>query len=148
MREGALVQVVMSRPGRTIGSVDALALIGLVGLLIARFVPVARLIPFWGCTFRKMTGYPCPGCGLTRAADRFAHFNVLGALKANPLGTLAASAFLLCIVGSAVHLTFATPMPEVLLTDAEWRRLKWAGALLVVLNYGFVVYAHRVLHFT
>ena len=32
MREGALVQVVMSRPGRTIGSVDALALIGLFNI--------------------------------------------------------------------------------------------------------------------
>ena len=142
------MHVEVSKPGRSIGSIDALALIGLIGLLVARFVPIARLIPFWGCTFRKVTGYPCPGCGLTRAADRFAHFNVLGALKANPLGTIAASFFLLCIIGSAIHLTFATPVPEVVFNDKEWRRIKWGGLALVILNYAFVVYAHRVLQFT
>ena len=37
----------------------ALGLAGVMGLLVARFVPVARL-PFWHCVFREHTGWPCP----------------------------------------------------------------------------------------
>jgi hypothetical protein len=97
---------------RSFGTVDAFAIIGLVGLSIARWVPIATLIPFWGCGFRKLTGVPCPGCGLTRVADRVAHLNVLGALKANPLGTVAALFFAACIVASVAHLAFAAASPS------------------------------------
>lgn len=124
-----------------------MGVIGLVGLLVARFVPVARLIPFWGCTFRKVTGYPCPGCGLTRAADRFAHFHWLGAIKANPLGTVAAFFFAVCVIASFVHLVFRVPIPEIVLDDREWRRMRWAVGLSVVANYAFVIVGHRYLGF-
>jgi len=46
----------------------ALGLAGVMGLLVARFIPLARL-PFWRCALREHTGWPCPGCGLTRAAE-------------------------------------------------------------------------------
>ncbi len=118
-----------------------------MGLLVARFVPVARLIPFWGCSFREMTGYPCPGCGLTRAADRFAHFHWLGAIKANPLGTVAAFFFAACVVASFVHLVFRVPIPEIVLDDREWRRMRWVVGLSAVANYAFVIVAHRYLGF-
>ena len=82
------MKIVVPPRNRTFGALDALGLIGLCGLLVARFIPVARLIPFWGCSFRQITGYPCPGCGLTRVADRFAHFHWLRALEANPRSSL------------------------------------------------------------
>lgn len=133
---------------RSFGQLDALGLIGLVGLLVARFVPIAKLVPFWGCSFRKLTNIPCPGCGLTRVADRVAHFNFLGALEANPLGAVAATCFLVCIFASAAHLVFAVPLPELVLSEKEWRRVRWAAVLLFTANYAFVVFAWRVLHFS
>jgi hypothetical protein len=142
------VQAVFPPPNRRIGTIDVFGLIGLGGLLIARYVPIAVMVPFWGCTFRKVTGYPCPGCGLTRAADRFSHFNVIGALKANPLGTVAACFFAWCAVATLIHLVFKVPLPELSLSEREWRLVRWAALILFAANYLFVIYAHRVLHFT
>jgi hypothetical protein len=140
------VQLVLPPRNRTLGTVDALGLIGLIGLLVGRYVPVALIIPFWGCTFRETTGIPCPGCGLTRVADRVAHFNVTGAFMANPLGTVVAVLFAVAVVAMVVHLVFGVPMPELELTDAEWRRVRWVALGLFLANYGFVVFSYRVLH--
>lgn len=140
------VQLVLPSRNRTLGTIDALGIVGLVGLLVARYVPVARIIPFWGCTFRETTGVPCPGCGLTRVADRVAHFNVLGALHANPLGTIAAVGFALAVVLTIIHLVFGVPLPELVLNDKEWKRARWIAISLFLCNYGFVVFAYRVLH--
>jgi hypothetical protein len=139
------LQLVIPERNRSFGALDAIAVIGVIGFSIARFIPVARLIPFWGCGFRKMTGIPCPGCGLTRVADRMAHFNPLGALKANPLGTLAAAGFAIAIIYSFVHLVFAAPVPELVLQDKEWRRVRWGAFLLFSLNYAWVIFAYSVL---
>jgi hypothetical protein len=37
------------------------------------------------CPFRALTGLPCPFCGGTTAAVKLGHFDVLGALRANPV---------------------------------------------------------------
>lgn len=137
------MQIAWPRPNRKFGTLDALGLVGLIGLFVARFIPVAKLIPFWGCAFRTITGWPCPGCGLTRAADHFAHFNLLGALKANPLGTLAAAGFAVAVVWSALHLLFKLPTPDVNLDNKDWDRLRNVAIVLCVLNYAFVIVQHR-----
>lgn len=139
------LQLIVPARNRTFGALDALALIGVLGFSIARWIPVARLIPFWGCGFRKVTGIPCPGCGLTRVADRFAHFNVVGALEANPLGTVAAALFAVAIVGSVLHLVFRVPVPELVMNDREWRRARWAGLILFTANYAWVIFGYAVL---
>jgi hypothetical protein len=137
------MQIAWPQPNRKFGTLDAMGLVGFIGLFIARFIPVAKLIPFWGCAFRTITGWPCPGCGLTRAADRFAHLNVLGALKANPLGTVAAATFAVAVVWSLLHLLFKVPTPDVILTDSDWNRLRNVAIVLFVLNYTFVIVQHR-----
>src|SRR5690242_14355323 len=124
------MQIAWPQPNRKFGTIDAVGLVGFVGLFVARFIPVAKLIPFWGCAFRTITGWPCPGCGLTRAADRFAHLNIFGALKANPLGTFAAACFAVAVVWSALHLAFKVPTPEVELTNKDWDRLRNAAIVL------------------
>ena len=137
------MQIAWPEPNRKFGTLDAMGLVGLLGLLIARFIPVAKIIPFWGCAFRTLTGWPCPGCGLTRAADRFAHFNFIGALKANPLGTLAAAVLAGAVVWSVLHLLFKVRTPELSLTDTDWARLRNVVIVLFVLNYMFVIVQHR-----
>jgi hypothetical protein len=132
-------------PNRTFGFIDALGLTGALGLAVARWVPIARL-PFWGCMLREQTGWPCLGCGLTRAADRFSHGNVLGALQANPLGTLAAALFALCALASVLHLVFKVPLPQVKLGPGESRGLRWAVVVAVVVNWGWVALQTRFPH--
>jgi hypothetical protein len=133
------VKVTLPKPNRTPGFTDALGLVGLVGLLIARYIPVAKLIPFWGCALRETTGWPCLGCGLTRVADRVAHFNFAGAWDANPLGTVAALFFALMVVVTVLHLVFAMPVPQLELSPTEWHRVRIGLAALVLLNYAWVV---------
>jgi hypothetical protein len=136
------VTLTWPRPNRTVGFIDALALTGLTGLLIARFIPVARL-PFWGCVLREHTGWPCPGCGLTRAAERVAHFNIAGAWEANPLGTVAALSFVATIVVSLLHLLFKMPLPTLVPSRREALALRVALAASVLINYGYIILKTR-----
>jgi hypothetical protein len=36
------------------------------------------------CVIRRVTGRPCPGCGMTRALARLAHGDLRGAWRHNP----------------------------------------------------------------
>ena len=137
------MQLTWSARNRSLGFVDALGVMGLLGLLVARFVPIAKLIPGWGCALRQTTGWPCLGCGLTRAADRFAHGNVLGALSANPLGTLAAALFALAALWTVLHLTFALRTPDLVLGPRETRVVRLTLVALVLLNYAYVIVSTR-----
>jgi hypothetical protein len=60
--------------------------VGLVLLLVARFVPVAKLLPGWGCGLRRLTGYPCLSCGMTRSFEWFARGRFADSFLINPLG--------------------------------------------------------------
>jgi hypothetical protein len=40
------------------------------------------------CAFRRITGQPCPGCGLTRSFVSIAHGDLLAAWHFNPAGPL------------------------------------------------------------
>ena len=73
---------------------DAL-LLGLCTVVVAAAVlltPTPEFVEFFGwrvpeaCGFRRMTGYGCPGCGLTRSFTFMAHFSPIQALKMNPIG--------------------------------------------------------------
>ena len=50
--------------------------------------PVFRVPLPDSCTFRRLSGYDCPGCGLTRSFVSFAHGDWRGALQYNPAGPL------------------------------------------------------------
>jgi hypothetical protein len=40
------------------------------------------------CSFRRMTGYNCPGCGMTRSFAFMAHGHVIEAFRMNAIGPL------------------------------------------------------------
>jgi hypothetical protein len=127
---------------RRFGFLHALGVAGVSALLVARFVPVARL-PFWHCVFREHTGWPCPACGLTRALDGLAHGRFGFAFASNPLGALGgcllAAAALVAVVQYAFRLSLPMPVPSV--REARIGRL---GLLLAVLaNYAFVIVQTR-----
>jgi hypothetical protein len=125
--------------GRRPDTLDALGLIGLVGLLVARYVPVARIVPFWGCVLRERTGWPCPGCGLTRVADHVSHGNLAAAWAANPLGTVAALLFALAALAALLHLVFGVRLPRVELTERETQVLGAALLVLFLVNYAWMI---------
>jgi hypothetical protein len=56
------------------------------------------------CGFLVMTGYPCPGCGLTTCFSSMAHFDPIAAAYANPFGVMLFLVTLISIPISAFSL--------------------------------------------
>ena len=77
------------------GDRSVLAIAVAVVILSVVLRPGAGAVSLFGwevpilCTFRRVTGVPCPGCGLTRSFVFLAHGQVLDAFRANLLGPLA-----------------------------------------------------------
>jgi hypothetical protein len=55
-------------------------------LIAARFIPFDRLPTL--CLFRRMTGLPCPGCGMTRSVMALAHLHFRDSFRFNALGPI------------------------------------------------------------
>jgi hypothetical protein len=111
---------------------------GVVVLLIG-LSPWATLFAdsLWSCTFKSLTGIPCPTCGTTRAALALAHFDVLGAFSHYPLPTLGWVLFLGGgLVSASMALAGRTP-PAIPNRLPVWAR----GAIvaLVVANWAYSI---------
>lgn len=90
--------------------VPILALISLVGLIIARLWPVPSVDggdP--SCIMRLLTGLPCPGCGMTRSWVHLAHGDVVTAFEYNFFGPLAMAAAAGLVVYTVVALVRRQP---------------------------------------
>jgi len=97
-------------------------------LLAAAFLPLDR-IPYTVCTFLRLTGYPCPSCGLTRGFVAMAHGQWQAVLHACPLAALLYAATALVFAVNAAAL-----LCGVRLAPGRW--LKWrAGAWIVLLCF-------------
>lgn len=66
--------------------------LGVAVLVAAAAVPVARVdsAPVL-CPVRRLTGRPCPACGMTRSLVRLMHGDVAGGVRAHPAGSVAAA---------------------------------------------------------
>jgi hypothetical protein len=61
--------------------------IGALGVLILSFIlPPSGVFFISVCTFKNITGTPCPGCGLTRSVINISHMHIAQALHVNPMG--------------------------------------------------------------
>lgn len=67
----------------------ATGLVALAGIGLLRHFDldaIGSLLP--GCAFRALTGWYCPGCGVTRMLYALAHFDIPRAFSMNPLALL------------------------------------------------------------
>ncbi|MFN0063299.1 MAG: DUF2752 domain-containing protein [Myxococcaceae bacterium] len=121
---------------------DGVALTTGLGLLAVRFLPLATL-PFWGCPLRAHTGWPCPGCGLTRATEAVTHFDLVRAFSVHPLG---ASVAIFCAAVTAfvvLRRIFRWPEPYASFSSAQMRWFQWGVGAAFALNYAFVLLSTR-----
>lgn len=93
-------------------------------LLTVALLPLDR-IPYTICTFLRLTGYPCPSCGLTRGFIAMAHGQWLAVLHTCPLAVLLYTATALVFAVNAAAL-----LCGVRLTLGRW--LKWRANAWVV----------------
>ena len=79
-----------------------------------------------GCFFRKVTGYDCPGCGMTRATYALLHGRIADAFRFNPVGMVL---FPLAMVGLGIEVLAwvrGKPLPF------QLRSGRWGATVLVV----------------
>ncbi len=86
---------------------------GVAGLLVAALLPAAHIEdgPVL-CPFRRLTGLPCPGCGLTRSWVYLMHGDVHASLWSNPFGPVAIAAVLILAVTSVRARLRREPPPD------------------------------------
>ena len=72
----------------------------------ARTMETHRQLGLPECTFKEMTGRPCPSCGMTTSFSLFIRGDILNSLRANFAGTILATFCLVMIpwgIGSALR---------------------------------------------
>jgi len=113
----------------------------LLGFLLARYAtPVFALLP--ACAFRAAFGFPCPGCGATRAGLALAQGELLAALAYHPLfvvciGVLSlwsAKGWLEKLSGKEIGKAFAGKIQKKLL-----RWLRWLAISAMVFNWLYLI---------
>jgi Protein of unknown function (DUF2752) len=104
----------------------------LAGAAYVRAVDPARGGVFPACVFHRVTGWWCPGCGMTRALHHLLGGDLLGALSTN--------VFLPLVVGLAAYLWLSWLWPP--LTGRRLTLLRrvpsgaWAALVAMALLYG------------
>ena len=97
-------------------------------LAMSILIPASRLPATPFCPFRMLTGWPCPGCGLTHAFCDISHGNFRMAWQANPFGFLFYALAIVLLVWPWLRTRFPFIDPAV----SRTRAAVWAPALLIV----------------
>ena len=128
----------------TLGAAEICGIAVLLLALTARFIPLARILPSWGCPFRRITGgWPCLSCGMTRSFDWFIRGRFADAFLINPLG------FLFVLSGAlftlyALFAPFRPPRLSLNLSLRTERLLAAAAVMLFFGNWAFLLIRHAL----
>ena len=98
-----------------------------LALAMSILVPASRLPATSLCPFRMLTGFPCPGCGLTHAFCNISHGHFQMAWQANPFGFLFYALAILMMVWPWLSARF----PGIEVVVSRSRAGVWAPALLM-----------------
>lgn len=115
---------------RTSNSISA---IGGVALLLSALVPAGGIPALLPCPFKLLTGWPCPGCGLTHAVCDISHGAFAAAWAANPFGYFFYFLLVIGLVWPLLEVSFPTLNAWLRST----RVLVWAPPALVVFMWAF-----------
>jgi Protein of unknown function (DUF2752) len=77
-------------------------------LLLSALVPAGAIPNLLPCPFKLLTGWPCPGCGLTHAICDISHGRFAMAWAANPFGYLFYAALVVCLLWPCLQMWFAS----------------------------------------
>lgn len=124
-----------ARARRRFGYAEVFAIIALLSLAVARFVPVLSA-PFV-CPLRALAGLPCATCGMTHAFVALAHGEVAAAFAASPLGALLAGGLWLLALADGGRLALGARLPG--LGPRAARAAVAAGIAALLANWAWLV---------
>ncbi len=114
-----------------------------VAAVVAGGVWLGLGLPWLGCPFRAVTGYPCLTCGATRCAIAFSHGHLSTAWSWNPLAFLALCGVALFNVYAVAVLLARGPRFRVIdWTRSEKNAVRVAVVVLIAVNWAYLL-AHR-----
>lgn len=89
------------------------------------------------CTFRKLTGIPCPTCGTTRTVLALLDFDLGAAFAVNPLALLAGVVFIFGGLSALIWVLLRGPIPD---WGLRWSR-SWTGAAagVILINWIYLI---------
>lgn len=89
------------------------------------------------CTFRDLTGVPCPSCGTTRTALALLEFDFVSAFAVNPLATILGAGFVIGGVLSLIWVLAQGPLPAISLHWSRW----WTGSVIgvILINWIYLI---------
>jgi hypothetical protein len=111
--------------------------IAFLALCCARFLPLFSFFP--DCTFKAITGIPCPTCGATHSVVHLVHGAVVSAFWSNPLVTVVFSGALLVFLFSLVALLMRFPRLEVAVSRKEGMFLRAGAVILFLAHWAYLV---------
>ncbi len=111
--------------------------IALAALCAVRLPSVLSFIP--SCTFKRLTGLPCPTCGSTRSLTHLAHGDIFAALAMNPLAAAGVLTAVLFFLYGIVALLFNLPRVKVLLTVNEGNALRSSAAAILLIQWIYLL---------
>ena len=114
-------------PDRQDRQVAALWMVCAASAVVLRPLWIAAAGFFPPCLWHSWTGWPCPGCGTTRAVVRLLHADPAGALAVNPLAACAVVAFVAGGLVSPVWFACGGRRPYL----TEGHRPAWVAAFVV-----------------
>ena len=106
----------------------------LTGALSLHIIFVLLHLPLWECPFFKVTGLPCPGCGLTRACLLLVQGDVQAAMKFHAF----APVFVILISMMMIATVLPKTVTEPLIQKAETLERK-TGVTLIIFS-GLILY--------
>jgi hypothetical protein len=124
------------------GELDHERLWMLVGIAATGVLLALRMgasLPPVVCPFKLLTGWPCVGCGTTRAFVALADGAVGTAVRLNPLVTLAAGAWLAWAGYAGIVLLGDFPRLRPALSRGTQRRAAWTVLATVVATWIFLM---------
>lgn len=111
-------------------------LLVLVSLLMLARVAMQSALPVPGCPLRELTGVPCPLCGSTRAFAALAGLDFLGALRLNPLVSIAAGG----VIAWSAFMLLRRNQPVASVQRWSGAPWKWLLAAALLLNWLYLLF--------
>ncbi len=109
-------------------------IVSLLLFLIARFFPFFRYnIPL--CTFRRVTGIPCPTCGMTTCFIYMTHFQIKDAIIVSPLGSVVFLFSFLSLLYFIFTCFFKLPKIKIVMSKREKSIFMIIFVVLLLLNW-------------